>query len=150
MAISGDNHWSSESRWQHWSEYELHGECLIKSRIYSSFASTWIQPRFLWVRVTHHLSFLCCVFCCFFFFNWSSFCVLWPNLFVSLECPFLIVPFTIPWRLFIVSSTPHQATLAVSGTKSTGKCIYNWHAIAVNLFLVNKWYEWHLVVLNVA
>jgi hypothetical protein len=67
MAISGDNHWSSESRWQHWSEYELHGECLIKSRIYSSFASTWIQPRFLWVRVTHHLSFLCCVFCCFFF-----------------------------------------------------------------------------------
>ena len=64
MAISGDNHWSSESRRQHWSEYELHGECLIKSIIYSSFASTWIQPRFLWVRVTHHLSFLCC---CFFF-----------------------------------------------------------------------------------
>ena len=145
MAISEDNHWSSESRWQHWSEYELHGECLIKSRIYSSFASTWIQPRFLWVRVTHHLSFLCC-----FFFYLPSFCVLWPKLFVSLECPFLIVPVTIPWRLFIVSSTPHQVTLAVSGTKSTGKCIYNWHAIAVNLFLVNKWYEWHLVVMNVA
>ena len=85
-----------------------------------------------------------------FFFNLSSFCVLWPKLFVSLECPFLIVPFTIPWRLCIVSSTPHQVTLAVSGTKSTGKCIYNWHAISVNLFLVNKWFEWHLVVLNVA
>lgn len=149
MAISGDNHWSSESRQQHWSEYELHGECLIKSIIYSSFASTWIQPHFLWVCVTHHLSFLCCVFCCF-LFNWSSFCVLWPKLFVSLEWPFLIVPFTIPWRLLTESSTPHQAPLAVNGTKSTGKCIYNWHAIAVNLFLVNKWYEWHLVVLNVA
>jgi hypothetical protein len=35
--------------------------------IVKSFASTWIQPRFLWVRVTHHLSFLCCVFCCCFF-----------------------------------------------------------------------------------
>jgi hypothetical protein len=32
-------------------------------------------------------------------------------MFVFLECPFLIVPFAIPRRLFIVSSTPHQATL---------------------------------------
>ena len=76
-----------------------------------------------------------------FFLNLSSFCVLWPKLFVSLEWPFLIVPFTIPWRLLTEWSTPHQAPLAVNGTKSTGNFIYKWHAIAVNLLLVNKWYE---------
>ena len=115
-------------------------ESVLKSIIYSSFASNWFSPVFCgFVLLIIYV--FSVVFFVVFFFNLSSFCVLWPKLFVSLECPFLIVPFTIPWRLFIVSSTPPQVTLAVSGTNSTGNFIYKWHAIAVNLLLVNKWYE---------
>jgi hypothetical protein len=32
--------------------YELHGGCLIRSRIYSPFATTWVQLRyFVWARL---------------------------------------------------------------------------------------------------
>ena len=140
MAISGDNHWSSESRQQHWSEYELHGVSYKKYNLLFLCEHLDSAPFFVGLCYSSFKFSLLC-FLLLFFFYLSSFCVLWPKLSVSLEWPFLIVPFTIPRRLLTESSTPHQAPLAVNGTKSTGKCIYNWHAIAANLLLVNKWFE---------
>lgn len=70
------------------SQLAMHLSLFRKNRNSLPFGSTWLHLQFLMsVQVSKSFSVLCFVVCL------SSFCVLCPMLQLSLDCPFVIVPF---------------------------------------------------------